>query len=203
MTNNDLPRDSKGRFLKGLHYNPDIEFKPGQHWRVPQVFRDKKWLENEYIVKGRSLNEIGEEFGVSAPAIKFWMKKHNIPRRSVSESRAIKHWGLSGEANGMYGKTGENSSNWKGGRTPERQEFYASKEWRDVSRAVKIRDQLKCVRCGDAAKGHKLHIHHIVSFYVRELRADINNLVLLCLVCHKWVHSKANINNDYIDSQGR
>jgi len=38
----------------------------------------------------------------------------------------------------------------------------------------------------------KFHVHHIVSFAVRELRAAVSNLALLCEDCHRFVHSNAN-----------
>jgi len=37
-----------------------------------------------------------------------------------------------------------------------------------------------------------------VSFAVRELRAVVDNLVLLCRPCHLWVHSNANTQKLYL-----
>jgi 5-methylcytosine-specific restriction enzyme A len=83
--------------------------------------------------------------------------------------------------------------------TPERQSFYVSQEWKRVCIAVWKRDNATCCRCGAEEKTDMpFHIHHIKSFRDKELRADINNLVLLCESCHQWVHSKGNKNNDYI-----
>jgi thymidylate synthase (FAD) len=85
---------------------------------------------------------------------------------------------------------------WKGGLTPERQALYASPEWVDAVKMVWARDNATCQKCGahhNTAKSRgTFHIHHIVSFMVRELRADVDNLVLLCRDCHHWVHSKSN-----------
>lgn len=91
---------------------------------------------------------------------------------------------------------------YKGGLTPERQSFYSSEEWSNAVKSVWHRDNATCQRCG---KHHNIeknrgnfHIHHIISFMVKELRSDINNLVLLCKECHRWVHSKENINQEFI-----
>ena len=84
-------------------------------------------------------------------------------------------------------KRGENSSNWNGGITPERQEFYISDEWKKACSEVYKRDNAQCQRCGNK---DNLHVHHIVTFANKKLRADIDNLVLLCAKCHRFVHSK-------------
>ena len=95
-------------------------------------------------------------------------------------------------------KSGDKCHFWKGGITPERQSFYNSPEWKATIRAIWIRDQCTCQRCGrkpprHGPKHNRGHVHHIVSFQVRELRLDLDNLVLLCADCHRWVHSRANI----------
>lgn len=96
----------------------------------------------------------------------------------------------------------EKHPNWKGGLSADRQSIYASQEWCDAVKAVWKRDKAVCQRCGknhnDELNRGNFHIHHIVSFMVRELRTDVNNLVLLCKDCHKFVHSKKNINKEFI-----
>lgn len=97
----------------------------------------------------------------------------------------------------------DQNPNWKGGATPERQEFYRSTEWKRAVKAVWKREDACCQRCAldwrtvDRAATPTFHIHHIVSFAVRELRATVSNLALLCRPCHLWVHSKANANGDF------
>ena len=96
---------------------------------------------------------------------------------------------------------GENSPAWKGGICPERQNFYNSQEWKDACCVVWGRDSSICQRCGIAQEKNRdgsFHIHHIVSFEVKELRAEPSNLILFCADCHYWVHSNENINNDFI-----
>lgn len=100
------------------------------------------------------------------------------------------------------GKYGPETTNWKGGITPERQSFYSTVEWAEAIKIVWTRDRGICQRCG---KNHntttnrgKFHIHHIVSFMVKELRADPSNLILVCRKCHLWIHSSKNINKDFL-----
>ena len=101
----------------------------------------------------------------------------------------------------MYGRNGADNPNWKGGVTPERQALYSSQEWASVVQQVWQRDQATCQRCGLKAGtrgGDSFHIHHIISFAVKDLRLDLDNLVLLCRDCHSWVHSKANTGKEFL-----
>lgn len=94
------------------------------------------------------------------------------------------------------------SPNYKGGLTPERQSFYSSIEWVDLVKQVWSRDNATCQNCGkhhnEAANRGTFHIHHIISFQIRENRSELSNLILLCDKCHRWVHSTKNINKKYI-----
>jgi 5-methylcytosine-specific restriction endonuclease McrA len=68
-----------------------------------------------------------------------------------------------------------------------------------MSRAVWKRDKGTCQRCGAKANdGAIMHIHHIVSFAVKELRTETGNLVLLCIGCHHFVHSAANTGREFV-----
>lgn len=182
--------------------NEKGQFQKGEHWRPHQVFREKDWLIQEYVGKGRSTGEIAAQFGVKDAAILFWLRKHDIPRRSVSEARQLKHWGLSGEVNGMFGKTGEASPVWKGGLTPERQALQHSPDWKEVSKAVWKRDRAKCQRCGKQCKPNDraFHVHHRITFEVSEVRLNVDNLVLLCPGCHRWVHGRKNTHRLFLGS---
>lgn len=189
MYNTAMNRNTKGQFLHGTH------------WRESQPFREKEWLDREYIELGRSTGDIAAQFGVTDAAIIHRLKKHGIPRRSVSEARKLKRWGAVGADNTMWNRRGELNPNWKGGVTPERQAFYQSQEWKDACIFVWKRDGAKCKRCGlhrDEQPDMPFHIHHIVSFAVPELRAANDNLVLLCKMCHQFVHSRKNENGDFL-----
>jgi len=160
---------------------------------------DENWLRREYVDRGHSAYEIAVEQGCSEGNILYFLHKFGIDTRTVSECRAIKHWGNEGVDNPMYGKTGKDNPNWKGGCTPERQSVYASSRWkRTVSRVWK-RDKAICQRCKKKARGKgRFHIHHIISFAEEAQRMNIDNLILLCPSCHHFVHSRQNIEREFL-----
>lgn len=170
------------------------KFKKGTHWRKVRPHWSKEWLFEEYINKQRSACDIAKEIGVKDTAIYFWLDKHGIKTRTMKETRAIKHWGNSGESNPMFGKRGSLNPNWRGGSTAERQACYSSMEWRKVSRKARKRDNYTCQICKKGKKELEcgLELHHIISFIIVEKRLDIDNLVLLCEKCHDFVHSNKN-----------
>lgn len=178
-----MTRQANGRFLKG------------EHWREHQPFREKDWLVREYVDGRRSTGDIAKQFGVRDTAIQFWMKKHGIKGRSISEARSVKKWGSFGEKNPMYGKRGPEVPAWRGGHTPERQAFHGSKEWAEVSSLVWRRDRGTCRKCSQKANDseYRFDVHHVEPFANVALRAVESNLVLLCRKCHRWVHSKKNV----------
>ena len=190
----------KGRFLKGVSYSPNTQFKKGQHWREKKLFWERDWLADEYVKKGRSAGEIASGFGVTENSILYWLKKHRINTRSMSEIRGKKLWVISKEKNGMFGRTGSSNPNWKGGCTAERQSFYSSLEWKNCIKWVWHRYCHSCGRCKKRVGNHinPFAIHHIVSFKVKPLRAEPNNLILLWRECHHFIHSKKNIDNEYL-----
>jgi transposase-like protein len=182
-------RNRRGQFLKGTH------------WRNPQPFRDKAWLVEQYVNLARSTGDIAKQFGATPGAILFWLRKHKIKRRSTSGARSVKRWGQAGSDNPMWNRRGELNPRWLGGITPERQAFYTSQEWKSACSAVWKRDKATCQRCKlhrDDQKDMPFHIHHIESFAVRDLRSVVSNLVLLCEVCHDFVHSRRNVNREFL-----
>ena len=117
----------------------------------------------------------------------------------MSEIRANKYWGLMGEQNGMYGRFGKDNPHWMGGISPERQAFYASHEWSDAVKQIWKRDDAKCVRGGIRKTSDiEMHIHHIASFSIKEMRCDLDNLILVCKKCHNWIHSKKNVEEAFL-----
>ena len=175
-----MAQDKLGRFIKGTH------------WRSEQLFWNKEWLFNEYHKKDRTALDIANQFSITEGAILFWLRKLGIERKTMSEIRKRKHWGLSGNKNGMYGRTGKKSPRWNGGHSPERQSFYARSIWKELSKSILKRDNYKCKKCGAIHdKENKLVVHHIKEWSkYPELRFEIKNLITLCVKCHKIIHSK-------------
>lgn len=50
------------------------------------TYRNKEWIYNEYIVKKKSMAQIGKQLDVHGVTILKWMKRFGIPSRSLSES---------------------------------------------------------------------------------------------------------------------
>lgn len=183
-------RDNKGRFIKGIHSSQKTEFKKGQHWRKPKLYWNKEWLENEYLYNNKTAKEIAKEQGCKENNILHFLKIFNIPTRSMKEIRANKYWGSTGGKNGMYGKMGKLNPNWNGGHSPERQSIYARSLWKEIAKSILKRDNYLCQDCGTPHnKDNKLVVHHIKSWSkYPELRFEPNNLITLCVECHKKRH---------------
>jgi hypothetical protein len=136
-------------------------------------------------------------------------RKHSDSTKKKMSESAISDGRLPwGKLNEPYwrGKTGDKHPSFKGGLTPERQAVYSSQEWVEAVKAVWSRDNATCQRCGKNHNEEKnrgnFHIHHVVSFQVRELRTEVSNLFLLCKECHKFVHGKKNITKQLIKETG-
>jgi len=190
-----MERNKKGQFIKGKHYSRKTEFKKGKHWRPSKPFWEKEWLNREYAQKNKSAGEIANQFNITEAAIFFWLRKHQIKRRSMSEIRKKKYWGLSGKVNGMYGITGSKSPNWRGGGTPERQAAYTKFAWKELAKSILKRDNYKCQKCRVGhIKGNKLVVHHIKGWAkYSDLRFEPTNLLTLCEKCHKIIHKNRNL----------
>lgn len=126
--------------------------------------------------------------------------KEKIRQRRLADGRVP--YLMPDGSHAMKGRNGQQHPAWKGGLTPDRQAFYSSSEWKTACKAVWHRANAQCERCSKHHNeaGHRgtFHIHHIVSFMVRELRAVPSNLVLLCDKCHRFVHSKRNQKKEFI-----
>lgn len=178
----------------------DGRFVKGQHWRSPRPHWGREWLHQQYVALQRSTGDLATECQCSDANILYWLKKHGIPRRTVAQARAVKHWGVSGAANPMYGRVGAMNPSYVDGSSPERQRMYAQGEGRAFIRAVLYRDSYRCRRCSAPKAGRKsLHVHHIKPWAGNEaLRFALDNAVTLCRPCHQWVHSNNNTEGDFL-----
>jgi hypothetical protein len=176
------------------------QFVQGTHWRQPAPHWNADWLREQYETQGRSTGEIAAEVGTTDAAIIYWLRKHGICRRSIAEARALKHWGASGAANPMHGKTGAANPRYVDGSSPERQRMYVRGEGRAFLRDVLERDAYRCRRCDAPKTGPRsLHVHHLKPWAGNQaLRFDRNNAVTLCRPCHSWVHSRANAEREFL-----
>lgn len=91
--------------------------------------------------------------------------------------------------------SGENSWNWKGGLTPERNKIRKSIEYRLWRNSVLARDSFTCQKTG--VKGGTLRAHHIQNFaQFPELRFAIDNGITLSKESHNEFHKLYGIKNN-------
>jgi hypothetical protein len=172
-----------------------------------EIGRDAKrvweWIRDYGIPKRPRGTDYGNGF-VKGQESPFKGKKHSESTKEKIRKKRIEDGHVPYLKNGKHWLAGTKglSPNYQGGITPERQAFYSSNEWVEAVKIVWKRDKNLCQKCGKNHNEEKFrgtfHIHHIVSFKVVELRASPENLILLCRSCHLWVHSKKNINKEFI-----
>ena len=78
--------------------------------------------------------------------------------------------------------------------------MYARSFWKELAKEVYKRDEYKCQNCGSKHTfKNKLHAHHTKTWAKFPMaRFEIKNIITLCQECHNWVHSKKNINNNFL-----
>lgn len=215
-----ISRMSKNQ--KSLRNSSKPESSQGNHL-------DEKWLRQKYLYEGLSTYQIAAIVGRDPKRVYEKLRAFGIPTRSRAEAVQANAWwaigkaprtgwkhsdeakrklrdkatgriGLVGDKNPMFGKRGEQTPNWKGGTTPERQLLYSTPEWKALIKYIYARDGYTCQRCGIGHnRSNKLHAHHISSWAEHtELRNDPSNLITVCSECHQWIHSNKNMNAEFI-----
>lgn len=173
------------------------QFLEGSHYREPKPYWNREFLYDLYVTKEMSCGDIAEKYNVTEAAILYWLRKHKIKRRTVSEAREVKYWGANGEYNPMFGKNGDSNPNYKGGITPKRQYEYSHLEWKSIAKSVKKRANGFCERCGIQHK--RLHIHHIIPIKDGgDIVCSPSLLIVLCPKCHGFIHSKRNTSRELL-----
>lgn len=164
-----------------------------------EKYASKEWLSQKRDA-GLDIQRIADEAGCSYHTIRKYLKKYDLKYSSreksilsgkvqAGRSRVIKNkyvYTDADRARVSRQKSGKNSPFWKGGVSSDRSLIGA---WtRTTSKRVFERDGFSCKIC-DSNK--ILNAHHIDPVWHNELRArDIENLITLCQVCHKKIHSK-------------
>lgn len=80
--------------------------------------------------------------------------------------------------------TGALHFNWKDGATPKAMKIRNSAEYAQWRKAVFLRDDYTCQRCG--ARGCKIEANHILAFATHpDIRLAVSNGETLCKPCHR------------------
>ena len=69
-----------------------------------------------------------------------------------------------------------------------RQRFYATREWRAMSRHIRQRDGWLCTSCRPRRVAARL-VHHIKPLSENGAALDPANLTSLCSECHRQIHA--------------
>jgi len=154
-----------------------------------ECLRDKSWLDDQYVVKRKSLHAIADEIGASTAVVRGWLKQHGIDRRNRQQHLG-RNWSedvrnrMSAAKKGKY--QGESNPNWRGGLVNPNARLRSSYESKKWALAVRERDGHKCVECGET---ERLHSHHVKSWKSHpELRFEVSNGLTLCSMCHQKAH---------------
>lgn len=85
--------------------------------------------------------------------------------------------------------TKDKNVNWKGGISTENEIIRGSEQGKQWKRAVILRDNFCCQRCGEQ-RHKRVTAHHILNFANHvELRFEVTNGITFCFDCHKLFHS--------------
>lgn len=61
-----------------LKYKKKVKDKNGKVHFIDAPYRNREWLYDQYIVKGKSANKIAEEFGINVRTLREWITKFEI-----------------------------------------------------------------------------------------------------------------------------
>jgi len=87
-----------------------------------------------------------------------------------------------------FGRRGEDTNHWQGGKAPLEKRMRWSPEYRQVRREALKRDDYTCKKCGEN-DSDKLVIHHIVPWMDNfSLWFELSNIITICKDCHKKEH---------------
>lgn len=168
---------------KGYKTSEETKIKIGLANSKQRLSQDRK----DYLRKINLGKKLSEEHKLK---IKLSMIGKKFRPRTQEEKRKISEF--------LTGRTGKLASNYKGGRTSLQMLIRSSNKNRDLIKKILKLDDYTCQNCFKV--GNKLEIHHIKKFsklldefnintYEEAMMCiqlwDINNLITLCVSCHK------------------
>jgi thymidylate synthase (FAD) len=167
----------------------------GHELEVAAPYRDKVWLNEQYNVLHRRIEDIALLAGVSYHTIRKWLASHRIQHEKGGRSQLPWNKGrryLLGmrelteawkQAN-RRSRAGQASNFWRGGMSAERASI--GRWTTQVAPRVHARNGWTCQLCEQ--RGADLACHHIVPVWADVARArDESNLTTLCVTCHRRV----------------
>ncbi len=173
------------------------------------MYKDRDWLQEHYITKGLSHEDMASIAGVSKHTIHAWIRKHGLQKPLGSWTIGVSSWntGKRDKAKVAFSEErrtkisehmkGEKNHQWKGGIT--RKSMVVRRNVEKLRLDIYVRDNYTCRLCGK--NSNKLTIHHILPIWARvDLASEPDNLVTLCRSCHLKVNRHE---EEYIEIFGR
>lgn len=161
------------------------------------AYKDRAWLEEQYIVRGLDQRAIGLLAGVSHHTIRNWIRKHGLQKPIGSWTKGVEPWNKGSRYQAGWHHTpqtrdlmreqklGPKNPQWRGGIT--REATQVREEVSALRPAVLARDDYRCRLCGEHAT---LTIHHILPLWLRpDLALELDNPAALCRPCHLQVNT--------------
>ncbi|MFQ5584307.1 MAG: FAD-dependent thymidylate synthase, partial [Calditrichia bacterium] len=158
----------------------------------------KEWLNEQYNVHSKKIEDIAKSCGVSYHTIRKWIRKHGVQHtkggRSKTPWNKAKKYKLGSrelsdrwlEAN-RKSRAGKASNFWKGGVSTDRENI--GRWTTQIAPKIHERNQWTCQLCHQ--RKSKLHCHHIVPVWADEsLARNETNLTTICKECHLMIKGK-------------
>lgn len=172
----------------------------------------KEWLEEEYLIKRRSADDIAREIGRNSKRVWEWLIDYGIPTRSrgTDYGQNFKNGHLAGlgrvlsdeskdkirqkcierganpsQVNGVHWLKfyDRKPASYRGGITPDRQSLYASAEWAKSVNIIWKRDSATCQKCHKKQNENRDEKFHIHHIVSFEHVEHRTNPENLILLC--------------------
>lgn len=152
------------------------------------------WVEAKNLLLSDKIFVIAKKCETCGNLMPFWKDKYCSMKCNTENTENIRKQGFKnkGKNNAMYGKTGKQHPQWKGGKI-----WWRGKEWDEIKKKIRKRDNFICQNCGMTEKEHiekfdqPLQVHHI-NPYRYSKNNDFENLITICCVCHKRIEGTSN-----------
>lgn len=158
-----------------------------------KLYADRRWLEEQYVLKGLDQESIARLVGVSKHTIRSWVRKHGLQKPVGSWTVECKPWNKGKRYTAGWNHTpemrlrlaehkrGEKNPQWRGGIT--RSAVTIRRVVNELRPRVMERDLYQCRLCG--SRSSQLEMHHVVPVWARpDLVLDPNNIATVCRTCH-------------------
>jgi thymidylate synthase (FAD) len=163
------------------------------------LWQDQEWMKARRS-DGLSVQQIADAAGCSYHTVRAWLRKHDLQFGDHERSFKPGHvpWNKNhkgyrlnprwtpGQIEAIRkARSGPRSKFWRGGLCPDRANI--ARWTTEQAPRVHYRYNYTCQKCGN--RGGKLIAHHAVPVWVdRSLARAVENLISVCVECHKRIH---------------